>query len=336
MNDHDPTEDVVGTEALAAQVEGLSAHERSVSFGGEVLTVADVAEPEQHETLRYGNYELQNPYEFVADLSDKIHEAKDGVYIEVMQFEKCAATEPIFEALIEKNRSGVPVDFVYDRVALNHIRSGEGEAFIRGDRIVTRGGDKHELQQAARNHERFVTELEIEGISDPGLRERGNRKRLNHDHVKLAIVDNEAWIGTMNLRELDFNMSNFMVKMADPYWVDVLKEVFDDAKNTKPDSDKVYTKPGAEHPDTALLLDHGVKKQSVIYDQVVRMAESLQPGDEFELIGQFPPINVMYGKLMEVLSAKMKGDAKGTFLISPEGRSASKPSRVTGPAEKSR
>lgn len=276
------------------------------------------AEQEKPES----SYVLQTPQEFRDDFVKAVSNATHQVGLETMQFEVCDDTLPIFEAMKHARQRGVAdVRFHYDRVALTHIRSGKAEAAVYKGRTLPRTFKKNErvgLIQANVAREQLVAELEAIGVTSSNNKERGKYEHGSHNHVKLAIVDDVAWIGTMNLRETDFAMSNFMLKITDPQWVEKLKEVFEQTEEAELGSDRTIEKNNEEPHDTQLLLDSGVKEQSIIYDKAVEMAESLGEGDEFIMISQWPPVEkMMFGDLMSKLVGKMRQGAKGTFLMSP-------------------
>jgi hypothetical protein len=288
----------------------------AASYAGLENTQSGIDE-EIGEKLPESGFNLQTPQEFRDNFVDAVSKAKEQVGLETMQFEAGEETAPIFAAIQAAERRGVnDVRFHYDRVALKHVRAGDDEAFVVAGRTVMHRGDKPALKQAHSSREQLLSELEASGISSPSLRKRGTHKRLSHNHAKLAIADDVAWFGTMNFRESDFRMSNFMLRVDDPYWVGVLKEIFNQTEATEPGSDKVFQ--DNEDSDTALLLDAGVKNESIIYDKAVEMANSLQQGDEFIMISQWTPIKVAFGALAEILQEKLKQGVAGTFLLSPE------------------
>jgi hypothetical protein len=123
----------------------------------------------------------------------------------------------------------------------------------------------------------------------------------------------------MNFREVDYKISNFMVKVTDPQWVDAVKQVFDHTEGTELGNDKAFVKYDEDQQiETALLMDSGQERQSVILDKARQMADSLAPGDEFVLISQYPPLKMMFGDLLGDLQEKARQGAHGSFLMSPE------------------
>jgi phosphatidylserine/phosphatidylglycerophosphate/cardiolipin synthase-like enzyme len=278
--------------------------------------------PELGERLGEKPFTLQSPQEFRDDFVASASLATEQVGLETMQFEVCEDTQPIYDTITQAKERGVEdVRFHYDRVALRHLRVGEDQAFVFLGRTVLHRGDKAALKQANTERVQLVNSLESQQITDPSNRKRGQNNHMSHNHVKLAIVDDTAWFGTMNFRAMDFDISNFMVKVTDPHWVDKLKEVFEQTEATDPQEDKVFTKyDEADREETVLLLDAGAKDKSVIYEKALQMADSLREGDEFVMISQWPPIKTVYGAFAEKLSEKTKAGARGTYLMSPEDR----------------
>ena len=317
------------------------------------MTVVEIPDlpPETHEieTSR-SPFELQTAQQFRDDFVAAINAAglDDQIAFETMQFEVCDNTLPIFDALRNAKQGGVKnTSFRYDRVARQHLRDpeGQGEAWFRPDTLgglaiygshdqegkteknlgktdatSLRGKPFNEdtisrLSNAFQTREALIAEFEAAGITDPRFKERGGFKPLSHDHTKLAIVGSIAWLGTMNQRAVDYEWSNFMIKVTDPDVVAAIKHVY--AQDEKPSLhlDEVLLD---NHPDTRLLFDVGNRGESVVYQHALEIVDSLQPDDEITMIGQWPPVSSMYGSLAKNLMTKLSEGAKGTFLLSPE------------------
>lgn len=268
------------------------------------------------------SYELQSPRDFRDDFVCHVENAQAGqrALLEVMQFEVTTDTLPIFEAMQLAKERGVDTRFIYDRVALRHIRA-EGDpvsqAYAYLGRNLIRFGDKTALDEASRSRLGVVTSLERNSITSASNKKRaqGNPHR-SHNHIKLAVVGNTAWFGTMNLRGIDFEMSNFMLKLEDPDAVSFLGDVFAESEQGVPAPDIEYQ----VNETTQLLVDGGRKGESIIFDKAVAMAHSLEPGDRFTMISQWPPVKIMYGELSQVWQEKMKQGVPGEFLLPPEDK----------------
>lgn len=280
------------------------------------------------EVLTEKQFELQTPREFRDDFVSSARGAR-RLGLEFMQFEVCPDTMPIFESLVQaKERGADDVRFHYDPVALWHIRAGKSRAWTYRDRIIFHRGDKTAVRDTLAEREQLLVDLEAHGITDPSNRKLGQDSRRSHNHVKLAIAssgevgsDDSAWFGTMNLREEDFAVSNFMMKVTEPRSVAWLREVFDQTESGQPAHDQVFVVDRDEtgNERTTFLLDAGNKGESVIRDKALDMADSLQEGDRFIFVSQWPPVKG-YGSLIETLNAKASAGSDGAYLINPADR----------------
>lgn len=267
---------------------------------------------ELHDIPKPTPFQLQNPREFVRDFTEKAKSAKKLVGIETMQFEVCDDTRPLFTSLLQANADRVR--FHYDRVASQHIEAGENKATVyRGLAIPYRGTGFREVNRAARERQGVLDELQRRDIAI----ETEKKGHFQHNHVKLAVADETAWFGTMNLRARDFHISNFMMRVDDPFWVDQLTKIFHQSEEEGSTNDRVLRKPGDDA--TEILLDAGVKGQSRIYQRAQEMVRDMSAGDEFIFVGQWPPVKVFMGSLIDELDAKVQREGiTGIFLISPE------------------
>lgn len=257
------------------------------------------------------SFQLQSPLEFRDNFVQAAQIAQNQVGIETMQYEVCDETRPIFESLL--NTDATSVRFQSDRVAGSHIAVGDSKAIVlKGLTLPYKGTEWGALQRASNEREMIMRKLKDRGIGFEGEK----HGLFRHNHVKLAIADNVAWFGTMNLRKLDFDISNFMMKVEDPYWVDVLKDVFDQTEQSGIVEDRIFKKDDSS--DTELLLDAGVPKQSAIFQRAHEMVRSMKEGDEFVYVGQWPPVRVMMGSLLDAMQTKADEGVNGTFLMSPE------------------
>ena len=285
-----------------------------------IYPVDELSTPISNEQLKVFPVRLESPKEFRDDFVSAVGRATTQVGLEVMQFEVGQETTEIFNSLIQAEQRGiVDVNFHYDRVARHHIRNGRDEAFVALGRTVIHRGDRQGLRIANLGRERAIIRMEELGITNPKNKVRGGSERSSHNHVKLAIVDDEAWLGTMNLREIDFEMSNFMVKVTDPNQVSAIKEVFMQTEEPIGGEDRIYkTNDVGGLEKTSIILDVGLKGQSMIYDRAVQMVDSLMAGDEFILISQWPPVRVYFGQLVDKIFERSQRDVNGKFLISPK------------------
>lgn len=279
---------------------------------------------------------LLNEKEAPPELTDSISKATGRVVVASMQFEVTPETKPLIDEVIGAHERGADTTVRFDRVARKHIRAGDSQAWLLRGRTVYHRGNKPELKEHNNNRESVFKRLGKLGILDRNFHKRGKFKLLSHDHIKMVIADSIAFLGTMNLRAIDFQISNFMMKITDTRIVDAIKEVSDliDQGMLRKDLRREFVAPNG-HSKIELLVDAGNKYQSVIYDRGVEMARSLRSGDEFTFISQWPPIKTMvfgkivsrlthktdqrfFGKIYSKLFNTTKPQVKGKFLMSPE------------------
>ncbi len=267
---------------------------------------------ERNEAAEPGVYELQNPQEFCDSFIGEAAQANQRVKGIVLQLESGPDTDPIYESMIAAQKRGVEdVELVYDPASIAHVSRGDNEGNIRKDKVLRYKGDKSVVEQAHADRQAMIKKLQSLGIiATPEPGEKVSRQ--NHNHIKLFIVDDVAWIGSMNLRESDFIMSNAMIKITDPELVEELARIYDISTQEKAAPNETVRVGESE-----LLFDGGNPKDSVIYDKAVEMIDSLQEGDEAVLIGQYAPVKMMYGQLLDKMRSKMDEGAKTKFLTPP-------------------
>ena len=262
--------------------------------------------------------ELLDEKQFPEDLAERISHATGQVVIQAMQAEVSPETEPIFESAIEAKDRGVPTTVRLDRVTRRHIWEGENQAWLHNGNVVVHKGDRQAVKEANAERENLFTELISKGILNPDFHKRITQKFLSHDHIKMALVDGVAWLGTMNFRAKDFKISNFMLRITDENLVKIVRYVNEQIESGTLLKDRVFrTADSVKKSQTDILVDAGNRFGSVIYDKAVKMIESLSPGDEFVMISQWPPAKLLFGKIIEDMTKKAELGAKGTFLMSP-------------------
>lgn len=291
-------------------------------------TPSDYPSPPEHRgALKPPRFQLQSLAEFTDEFVAAVHAAEpdDQVGIENMLWEVTDETAPIFDSLQEAKARGVKdVRLHMGRIGENQIRTYENgeiaaEALIVLGRIAARGEDKAALQEAANRRTDTFRLMDLAGITDPSHRERGHYPILSHNHVKTAFVGDVAWIMTNNFRGLDYQISNFALKVTDPEAVAFIKEKFH--RTEVPEIDKndtlVLERDEEGEEKTTLLFDGGKRGSSVSMERALEVADSLEPGDEFIFVSQWPPAKVLFGAMDAALRKKMAAGIKGAYLVNP-------------------
>ena len=287
---------------------------------------------ESREALEPPAFQLQSLAEFTDDFVAAVQAAgtDDQVGIENMLWEVTDETTPIFDSLQEAKARGVKdVRLHMGRIGENQIRTYENgeiaaEALIVLGRIAATGEAKAALKEAAALRSDRFSAMDRAGITDPSHRERGHYPILSHNHVKTAFVGDVAWIMTNNFRGLDYQISNFALKVTDPEAVKFIKEKFHRTEVPEPDAnDRLVIERDEEGDEkTTLLFDGGARGSSVSMERALELADSLQPGDEFTFVSQWPPVGKVlgfpfFGVMDTALREKMAAGVKGTYLVNP-------------------
>ena len=267
---------------------------------------------DRNEELESSGFELQSPQEFRDSFISESARASHRVKGIILQLESGPDTDPIYESMIAAQERGVrDVELVYEPASVAHISRGASEGNIRKGKVLRYRGDKSVVQQAHAERQTMIKKLQGLGIiATPEPEEKLSRQ--SHNHIKLFIVDNVAWIGSMNLRESDFAMSNAMIKITNPELVEQLTRLYDVSTQKAVAPNETIISGESE-----ILFDGGNPKDSVIYTKAVDMIDSLQEGDEVVLIGQYAPVKMMYGRLLDKMRSKMERGVKVKFLTPP-------------------
>jgi phosphatidylserine/phosphatidylglycerophosphate/cardiolipin synthase-like enzyme len=113
---------------------------------------------------------------------------------------------------------------------------------------------------------------------------------VGRNHIKLALVDDIAWIGGLSYRDADLVREDFMMRVADPEVVPILEEVFYTTDYDGITEDKVF-----DLGDTKVICDGGRRGQSAIFDRGI--ADVRGASSSVRLISQYHPNGAMAGAL---------------------------------------
>lgn len=286
---------------------------------------------------------MQSLQEFTDEFVAAVQAAgpDDQVGIENMLWEVTDETRPIFESFLQAKSRGVKDARLHmGRIGEKQIRTYEdgevsAEALVLLGRVATMGEAKTALQEAVIRRKDMFRLMDLAGITDPSHRKRGHYPILSHNHVKTAFVGDVAWIMTNNFRGLDYQISNFALKVTDPEAVKFIKEKFHRTEVPEIDQNDtlVLDRDESGHEKTTLLFDGGKRGSSVSMERALQLADSLEPGDEFIFISQWPPVGKVlglpfFGVMDKALREKMAEGVKGKYLVNPAEKLTVAGSRV--------
>ncbi len=300
---------------VSAVVSGISVKERRRAAADLTSHPLGIGEPflaEQsgiNENVINREIRLQSSREFITDLISHVRNAKKRVWLQFMKFESGEITSVLVDELSEARERGVDTAIHLDRYSRNFIRVGNRDVWkysqiLRNPIEPKSGLDERTLKQ--RN--RYMTEYDLRRLEKIGILSYsladGFAKRLmpfgDGDHKKLAIVDDTAWLGTMNLTDSDvLGMNNFMLRFTSPELVDILGNIF----LHPPTDDASYLSSHAQETgniDWELLVDAGQPHRSIIYKRALAMLS--RATNRIEYTTQYWPT----GLLKEALIARAR------------------------------
>lgn len=252
--------------------------------------------PISENGARNGNFEILRPYDFLQDFTDRAAQAEERVWMQSMYFEADKVFGAVAPALI--NASGRSVDSRLHVDYFTHMLSGGKINFIPSPNPV----EVFNKRRRKREKAAVIDDLTSAGVSvDITNTPRSIGKfmpQAGRNHIKLAFVDDVAWIGGLNLSENDFGREDFMIRITDPRIVDPLAEQFQSINDKRPTAD--YERPCTE--DTVLLVDAGIRGSSIILDRAIEKTRAAQ--HSVGLVTQITPDGVMRDELAAASEVK--------------------------------
>src|SRR3989344_173006 len=205
------------------------------------------------------NFEVLSPHDYFIALQNRIPEAKKRVWLKTMNFE----ADHIFGSLSHLMKKAairqVDTRFSCDWFALM-VTDGQL------DNLVSLSKERNRFRNSRRGNKRAALKnLEDNGVEILVTNPMTNRfSQLNpasgRNHIKMAIIDDTAYLGGINLSDKDFNREDFMIQIKDPNIVEVLANLYTETPS-------IDTKIECTD-ETSLLIDSGTKRQSIILNAV--------------------------------------------------------------------
>lgn len=243
------------------------------------------------------DYEILTPKDFFEDFSTHAMQASGRVLAQTMYVEDGWALGTVADALMEAQGRGLDTALHVD--AYSQLIENQNIHWV--PRIHASARRAHAEARSAK----FATLATIagEGVSvtitnPPNIIEK-TLPFVGRNHIKLALVDDIAWIGGLSYRDDDLDREDFMMRVADPDVVGALEEVFHTTDYTTIRDDKVF-----DFGDTKVVWDSGRRGQSAIFDR--GLGDVRDASDSVRLISQYNPNGKMAAAL--ALQAAMGRD----------------------------
>ncbi len=232
---------------------------------------------------------LQSLDEFLHDYVQHAGKAYSRVYMQSMIIGDGKAFGQIEQAMLSAKNNGadvrINIDWVYSRYYNGNI-----------DVIPQFLNAKHthyliqQTENAEMIHRLIEEKIRITILNPPKL--------LNYilpitgrNHMKIYIADSTAWIGGLNLYDKSFETLDFMVKYTDSRIVNALITLFLKMGRHRFEKDMLRNSTAYD----TLLLDSGIRNQSLILDTVIE--EAVKATETILMVSQMMP----EGKLLDTM-----------------------------------
>lgn len=226
--------------------------------------------PTEGEVNTFG-YNILETTDFFIDLLQEIDRATSRIWLQTMAFEYCHFTSSLVRSLIMASQKGVDgrlirdaysdyvTDSTFNRLPLPSKTDRSRKKAIMDNTVSL----IEDLRGASIITKKTNVPTRIHRYTPlPGV--------MGRDHKKVAIVDNTAYIGGVNMTSLDARRIDFMLKTNNACIVAALMNLFCETLSDVPQSDRVIPCDG----NNLLLVDGGEPMQSIImknaYDVIDR------------------------------------------------------------------
>lgn len=212
--------------------------------------------------------------DYASRVANFIDTAQDRVLLQTMNFDSVGDMAKIVSAAVKARRRDVDVRVVFDRYSYPSV------------------GGQYGLQGL----NKFKETLRALRAENVGLHVVG-KKEVNpfagRNHVKAVVSDDVVLMGGgINLTNVSFRTRDFMFRYDDPELADELFAQLPGAAAERPEDRIVHVS-----DDYKVLLDGGIKGESLIYDETCAMAEAAQ---KVWYVSKLAPD----GRLLDILKTK--------------------------------
>lgn len=249
-----------------------------------------------HETLHIDNDPVLIPslIEFIGDFRSTAQIAERQVCLQTMYALPSHPTNILFHTLEEAAKRGVHASLYLDgvqslqddRKKINYMMHPyDSDAFHMHDEIV-------------RSYKNLDTAGVDVRIVEPLPRYRYPVFPVGRNHIKMALVDDNAYLGGMNAgQESDYQRVDYMLKLHDEEIVNVLANQFANAGNESKQSDILTSTNSGD-----VLIDTGHPGRSLILDTAAEMISHTKTHDCVSVLTPWIPD----GKLLHTLDQAYK------------------------------
>lgn len=205
------------------------------------------------------------PLEFLSDVEEKAKQAKQRFFAQAMEVKPEKLSGKLFSSMIDAAKRGVDTrlnvdyySYLITEGVFNYLPASKSLA------------EKRRLsKQQKEDTFRLIREAggTVTAINPP-------KDIIDHlfpirkrNHMKIVVIDDTAWIGGINFRDMYFHLHDFMVRIPDAEIANTLARIFLSVENqTLVKNSRIKFRNGDE-----LFIDSGNDTTSLIMDEAIQM-----------------------------------------------------------------
>lgn len=216
------------------------------------------------------NFQVLLPHEFLDDVAIEAKNAKYRVWAQSMDVVSGELTKKLFSILEKKSHEGLDSRLHIDYYSLL-VSDGNFNYLMKFNKKFK--NEKGHLLLASRL---LFERLEKNGVkvlytNPPGILEKIFPFK-GRNHMKIVIIDNNAWIGGVNFNDWNYNGNDYMVKLTDPKIVSHIATLF-----KKIDRQEKFDDYRVKCTDeTTLFVDSGKIGKSIILNEAIKNIKSAE------------------------------------------------------------
>jgi len=254
---------------------------------------------------RLSSSTLYRPLPFLADVCATVHQARDRIWMQTMMFTAGHAAGVLAHALGGAAARGLDTRLVVDHYTF--LVQGALPAWVPALRAEERAYHAF-LQAQTRAMYRALTDAGVRLTYTNPPRTLGRLiPYRGRNHIKVALVDNAAYIGGLNIEDALFGQADFMVKMSRAA---VVRAVADHFGRVAVGSSPVDEARSCDS-ENRLLWDGGTPGRSLIVEEAVR---AIRAGTrQITLVAMYPP----GGPVLDTIIARAREGSSVTIIMSP-------------------
>ncbi len=208
------------------------------------------------------------PIEFLKDVEEKAKQAQHRFFAQAMEVEPEKLSGRLFSSMIEAAGRGVDT-----RLNVDYYSYLLTEGVF--NYLPAFGKLSERRRESKKQKEETFKKLEESGgkvtaINPPQDLADHLFPVRNRNHMKIVVIDDIAWIGGINFRDMYFHIQDFMVRIPDQEIAKTLIDIFLSVESKTLIKNSYQTFQNGDE----LFIDSGTEDTSIIMDEAIKMVTS--------------------------------------------------------------